>query len=94
MSCSIVSPLAPAVVAGPDDDILSLPDYRCVAVVHRRFGTHTHLYRLIDGPGRERVALLRVWPGARLAEARALARDTQPRRQSEVAAAPLLAAAE
>lgn len=94
MSCSIVSPLAPGVVVGPDDDILGLPDHRCVAVVHRRFGTYTHLYRLCDGPGRERVQLLRVWTGARLAEARAIARQTQPRRAGAEAAAPLLAAAE
>jgi hypothetical protein len=47
------------------------------AVLHRRHGTWTHLYRVVPDPrpGRQFVFLEKTWPGDRLAEAENWARQ-------------------
>lgn len=97
MAYPLHSLIEPALVVGPADDVLGLPGGVYV-VVHRRFGTFTHVYRAerCRRSGRTEVHLLRVLTGARLAEARAWVRANPPAAEqaSAAAAAPVLQAAE
>ncbi|MCA1940687.1 MAG: hypothetical protein LDL26_06790 [Caenispirillum bisanense] len=97
MAYPLHSLIEPALVVGPADDVLGLPGGVYV-VVHRRFGTFTHVYRAerCRRTGRTEVHLLRVLTGARLAEARAWVRTHLPAVADgpTVAATPLLQAAE
>lgn len=97
MAYPLHSLIEPALVVGPADDVLGLPGGVYV-VVHRRFGTFTHVYRAerCRRTGRTEVHLLRVLTGARLAEARAWVRTRLPAAAAvpAVAATPLLQAAE
>ncbi|SOE01391.1 hypothetical protein [Caenispirillum bisanense] len=97
MAYPLHSLIEPALVVGPADDVLGLPGGVYV-VVHRRFGTFTHVYRAerCRRTGRTEVHLLRVLTGARLAEARAWVRARLPAvaAVSPLAATPFLQAAE
>ncbi|EKV27283.1 hypothetical protein C882_1785 [Caenispirillum salinarum AK4] len=79
-SRSIQSNIDAALVVGPHDDVAWLgttPAGEGVyAVVHRRGGVFTHLYRVAEGAVRGRGGLVHleaVLPGGRLREARQLA---------------------
>lgn len=84
--------IEPALVVGPHDDVLGLRGDLYV-VVHRRFGTFTHVYRTerCRRTGRTQVHLLRVLAGERLIEGRAWARRLP---QPAPVPVPVLAAAE
>lgn len=103
MSYPLNALIEPALVVGPHDDVLGLPESRGDAagegvfvVVHRRFGTFTHVYRtrVCRRSGRTEVHLLRVLAGERLLEARAWARERFPARPPRAAAPVLWIAAE